>query len=291
MDSFIAIPPPNAVYTDPLLTLSIATCNPAILILTITADETLNAQDLTMLHAIHHVLYGVIPYLFIDPLPRVLILTAEGTRRFIGAAQPEMLMTANQALGMEISRLGQENAKALESGMGCNIVTIAAVNGAAIGGGLEMVLGCDFAVADVSARFRQAEVLGGMVPGFGASGRLSRSIGRNRARWMILTGQSIDAKRAKDWGLILEIVQPTFEAHGEKGVMAMALVLAEQICNAQEVAVRKTKEILVSAAKMSQDEADLVEREAFGSIMGTSELRLSMQALIKVRSFSTPPSR
>jgi enoyl-CoA hydratase len=185
----MASPTPNGIVCYATSTLTLIRCltNLSILILTITADATLNAQDLTLLQSIHYVLHVVVPSLSFSPSPgrpspRVLILTAEGSRRFIGAVIPELLLNADRAAGVEASRIGQENANALERGLGNNIVTIAAVNGTVIGGGLDMMLACDFAVADTRARFRQAEVLGGVIPAFGGSWRLTRAIGKGRAR-------------------------------------------------------------------------------------------------------------
>lgn len=173
----------QVVYSDGRVSLTLFPSNTSIAILTVSQDATFNAQNLVMLQSLHYALHTVIPSL--SPALRVLILTAEGTRRFIGAEQPEMLIAADRAADEEASRLGQENAKALEE---MPAITIAAVNGTAIGGGCGMVLACDFAVAVKTARFAQVEVLGGVIPGFGGTYWLPRAIGRGRARWMLFHG-------------------------------------------------------------------------------------------------------
>jgi len=86
--------------------------------------------------------------------------------------------------------------------------TIAAVNGFAITGGLELVINCDIAVASTNARFADTHARVGIVPGWGMSQILPRLIGPVRARYMSYTGNFVDAATAKDWGLVLDVLPP-----------------------------------------------------------------------------------
>ena len=285
----------HQLYTSPLISLTLLPSAPSILILKTTADASFNAQDLPMLEDLHHVLHDTIPTLTLNPTPRVLILTAQGTRRFLGAAKPEMLMTSSSDEGRHASNLGQENGFAFESGCGLGLVTIAAVNATALGGGLEMCLACDFAVASSRATFAQAEVLGGVVPGFGGSWRLSRCVGRGWERWMTFSGKAIDAEIAKERGLVLDVVDdgyvPKISATvspaccGFEGVMARAVELAEGVCQAQEGAVREAKDILcqIETRSLSMEGAMRVENEAFAKRMGSKEIVDGMKGIIAHR--------
>lgn len=86
------------------------------------------------------------------------------------------------------------------------VVTIAAVTGYALGGGCEIAMGCDFRFADAKARLGQPEIVVGLIPGAGGTQRLPRLVGLSRAKWMIYTGEFVQAGTAAEWGLIDEVV-------------------------------------------------------------------------------------
>src|SRR6202011_5967402 len=88
------------------------------------------------------------------------------------------------------------------------IPVIAAVNGFALGGGVELAMACDLIVASEKARFGQPEINLGLIPGFGGTQRLPHRIGQARARELILTGDMIDGKTAFEWGLVNKVVTP-----------------------------------------------------------------------------------
>jgi enoyl-CoA hydratase len=93
------------------------------------------------------------------------------------------------------------------------VVTIAAINGYALGGGCEIALACDFRFAASRAKLGQPEIVVGLIPGAGGTQRLPRLIGPSRARWMIYTGEFVDAATAKDWALVDEMPEgDVFEA-------------------------------------------------------------------------------
>lgn len=101
---------------------------------------------------------------------------------------------------------------------------IAAVNGAAVTGGLELMLACDFALAAQTARFADTHARMGVIPGWGLSQRLQRTVGIRRALHMSLTGRMIDATTALDWGLVNSL-------HAPEALLAAALDLAAQIAS------------------------------------------------------------
>jgi enoyl-CoA hydratase/carnithine racemase len=85
------------------------------------------------------------------------------------------------------------------------LVTIAAVNGYALGGGCELAMACDFRFASERARIGQPEIVVGLIPGAGGTQRLPRLVGLARAKWMIFTGEFVDAATAGQWGLVDEV--------------------------------------------------------------------------------------
>ncbi|MBW8003539.1 MAG: 3-hydroxybutyryl-CoA dehydrogenase, partial [Planctomycetes bacterium] len=135
---------------------------------------------------------------------RVLILTGEG-KAFIAGADIKEMQSFNESQIREFCNLGHRVARRLET---LEQVTIAAVNGYALGGGLEMALACDFIYAASNARLGQPEVSLGVIPGFGGTQRLSRAVGTRKAKEMISTGQLLDAEESLRFGLVNKVVEP-----------------------------------------------------------------------------------
>ena len=134
----------------------------------------------------------------------------------------------------------------------CPKVTIAAVNGLALGGGCELALSCDLRIAAAHAKFGQPEVGLGIIPGAGATQRLPRIVGLGRAKHLILTGDAIDAQRALDWGLVSAVV-PAAE------LMTQALALAEKVLTRGPLAIRLAKLALNASARVDLDSGLLFE--------------------------------
>ncbi len=134
----------------------------------------------------------------------------------------------------------------------CPKVTIAAVNGLALGGGCELALSCDLRIAAAHAKFGQPEVGLGIIPGAGATQRLPRIVGLGRAKHLILTGDAIDAQRALDWGLVSAVV-PAAE------LMTHALALAEKVLTRGPLAIRLAKLALNASARVDLDSGLLFE--------------------------------
>lgn len=132
---------------------------------------------------------------------RVIIFTGEGDKSFAAGADIRQLRekTAVDALYPGLSGVCQK----VES---CSKVTIAAVNGYALGGGCELALACDIRVASVDAKFGLPELNLAIIPGAGGTQRLARIIGKGRAMDLILTGEIITAKKAEEWGLVSTVV-------------------------------------------------------------------------------------
>ncbi|MBI2857591.1 MAG: enoyl-CoA hydratase/isomerase family protein [Chloroflexi bacterium] len=124
---------------------------------------------------------------------------------------------------------------------------VAAINGAALGGGLELALTCDIRIASEKAVFGVPEVRLGLIPGWGGTQRLPRAIGMAKAAEMLLTGKSIDAQEALRIGLINKVVPPA-------EVMSSAVQMASVLCEPSPLAIRAAKQAMVQGIERSLNE-------------------------------------
>jgi len=141
---------------------------------------------------------------------------------------------------------------------------IAAVNGSALAGGFEMMLSCDLVVAADHAKFGIPEVKRGLIAGAGGLIRLPKRVPKAIALEMALTGEPIDATKALALGLVNEVV-PGSE------VLSAAIALAERIAANAPLAVRRSKEIMVAAAEIPEDDAWPINNAAFGEIGASAD--------------------
>lgn len=141
---------------------------------------------------------------------------------------------------------------------------IAAINGLALGGGLELALACDIRIASENARFGQPEVLIGLIPGGGGTQRLPRLIPGCKAAEMLLMGRAIDAQEAYRIGLVNTVVPL------EK-LMSTAREWAEEICRAAPLAVRAAKEAMIRGMGLTLEEGLKLENTLEGSVLHTED--------------------
>jgi enoyl-CoA hydratase len=134
----------------------------------------------------------------------------------------------------------------------CEKLTIAAINGLALGGGCELAIACDLRIAADHARFGQPELALGIIPGAGGTQRLPRIVGLGRAKQLILTGEAIDAKTALDWGLVSRVVPAA-------DLPAAAQALAERVLARGPLAIRLAKLALNASTRVDLDSGLLIE--------------------------------
>ena len=137
---------------------------------------------------------------------------------------------------------------------------IACVNGFALGGGLEMALGADFIYASENAVFGLPEVKLGLIPGFGGTQRLSRIVGKNKAREIIFTGKNISAAEAKEIGFVNEVFENKEELI-EAGLKAL-----KTICKNSIQAVHRAKKALLEGSDLDLSEGLKIEADIFGGV-------------------------
>jgi enoyl-CoA hydratase len=197
-----------------------------IAIVTNDRPETLNALNSNFFHEMDDLLDN----LSVNKEVRIMILTGAGKAFAAGADISEMAdMTPEQ--GKAFSQLGQRIFRRFFS---MEFPVIAAINGFALGGGLELTLGCDIRIASTNAKFGQPEVNLGMIPGYGGTQRLPRLIGLGNALYLLMTAERIGAEEALRMGLIQKVVEP-----GQ--LMEEALKIARTILSKGPEAIRKVK--------------------------------------------------
>ncbi|MFO1352274.1 MAG: enoyl-CoA hydratase/isomerase family protein, partial [Gammaproteobacteria bacterium] len=202
--------------------------------LTLNRPAKLNALTMAMLDGIDAVLKTIDA----DPECRVLVVAAAGGKAFSAGADIQAWGPLGP-LGMwrEWIRRGHQ---VFERLAGLRQPAIAAIQGIAFGGGLELALACDLRLAADSASFALPETTIGAIPGWGGTQRLPRLIGAARAKQMIFTGARIDAATALQWGLVNEIL-PAAE------LLARAQALARQIAANAPIAVQTAKQLIDAA--------------------------------------------
>ncbi|MDZ7742495.1 MAG: enoyl-CoA hydratase-related protein [Bacteroidota bacterium] len=186
---------------------------------------------------------------------KVMIITGEGKAFVAGADIAEMVDKTPQE-GSEFSRLGQKVFSSLEK---MEIPVIAAINGFALGGGLELAMGCDFRIASSKAKFGQPEVNLGMIPGYAGTQRLPRLVGLGDALYLLTTAEMIDAQEALRIGLVQKVFEP-------EQLMEEVFNIAKTIASKGPKAIRKVKYVTRQGMLCDFDSGSRLESEEFGSL-------------------------
>lgn len=198
---------------------------------------------------------------------RVVVIRGEG-RAFIAGADIEAMLEMSREEGEEFGNLGHQTLDAIES---IPVPVIAAVDGFALGGGLEVALACDLIYASGRAKFGLPEVSLGIIPGFGGTQRLGRVVGWQRAREMVFTGRQIDADSAEEYGLACATYEvDNFEERVNE--------VAETIASRGPLAVRAAKRAMRAGQEQRLQEGLAIERDAFGELFDSEDRVEGMEA-------------
>ena len=154
------------------------------------------------------------------------------------------------------------------------IVTIAAINGYALGGGCELALACDFRICSEDSQLGQPEILLGVIPGAGGTQRLPRLIGSGRAKEIIYTGRFVSAEEALAIGLVNKVV-PAAE------VYPTALKWAERCAAGPRVALMAAKQAINRGMDVDLDSGLLIERQAFAALFATEDQQIGMKSFVE----------
>ncbi len=207
-----------------------------------------------------------------DPDLWVGIITGAGRRAFSAGADIKDMLP--------FIREHRDNPWALPSSImrGLDIwkPLIAAINGLALGGGLEIVLACDIRIASEKARFGTPEITLGLIPGWGGTQRLPRMLPWCTAAELLLMGKPIDAQEAYRIGLVNKVVP-------QEQVMPMAKEWAEVICQAEPLAVRAAKEAMIRGSGMTLDDGLRLENSLNSYLFGTEDFTEGITAFAEKR--------
>ncbi len=201
------------------------------------------------------------------------ILTGAGDRAFSAGADVRTMLPK---LGGEWQRNPRLMPPTIVRGLKLWKPMIAAINGVALGGGMEFALACDIRIAAEKAILGQPESRLGFIPGWGGSCRLPRMVPWAKAAEMLFTGETITAQEAYRWGLVNEVV-------ALPELMPAAERWAERIIRSGPLAVRLAKEIMLKSMSMSLEESLQLEWERFGQILHTQDASEGQRAFLEKR--------
>jgi len=235
--------------------------------LTLNRPEVLNTLNSEMLEEIGQLLDTVKS----DDAVRAIIITGSGNKAFSAGADIGFFCQASPLEVRERARLAVDIYGKIET---LGKVVIAAINGYALGGGLELAEACTLRIAVSTAKLGHPEVRIGAVAGWGGTTRLPRLVGRGRAAELLLTGRMISAEEALGMGLVNRVVEP------EK-LMSGAKALLNEVLSQAPLAVRMTWEALHRGLDMSLDESARLGADYFGLIATTEDFREGTKAFIE----------
>lgn len=241
----------------------------AIVTVTINRQESLNALNPDVLQGLI-IEFGKIAS---DPSIRSVIITGRGPKGFVAGADIRSMNGLGPRPIADYVELGQRAMRLIET---CEVPVIAAVNGFALGGGLELALACDIIVCCESAKLGQPEVNLGIIPGFGGTQRLIHRCGVGAARRLCYTGDLIGAEEARVIGLADKVV-PDAQLLDE--VTKMATTIASKA----PLAVKGAKKVINQAHQSLLLSGLRLEVEEFLKLFGTADREEGMTAFLQKR--------
>jgi enoyl-CoA hydratase / 3-hydroxyacyl-CoA dehydrogenase len=201
---------------------------------------------------------------------RALVIASSNPLLFSAGADIKAFTSMDEAAGRELLDTAHALLRGFERS---SVVTIAAVNGLAFGGGCELAMACDVRIAAQSALFGQPEVKLGIIPGFGGTQRLARLVGENKALEMNLVGDAIGAEEAYVFGLVNRVVL-------DHELLDTALAWARKLAGQAPLAVGAIKEV---SARADLDEGIEAEKAGFGAVFASEDAREGIGAFLGKR--------
>ncbi len=201
------------------------------------------------------------------------VLTGAGEKAFVAGADIAELAKMTPLSGVEVSREGQRTLAEIES---FPKPVLAAVGGYALGGGCELALACHLRVASENARFGFAEVVLGIMPGYGGTVRIARLVGFGLAVEMVLTGAMIDAERAERIGLVSAV-------YPQEQLLDKAKTFLRGITKNGPIAVRMALESVYLAQDSASANAASFESAVFGLLASTGDMKEGLTAFLEKR--------
>ena len=237
--------------------------------ITLNRPEALNAFSKEVVEEILRALEDVKS----DENVRVVVVTGAGEKAFSAGADIKAMAGMTALKARDLSRMGENLCLALEN---LEKPVVAAINGYALGGGLEVAMACDLRIASENARMGQTEVNIGLIPGWGGTQRLTRLVGMTKAKELVFTGKMFDARTAEQLGIV-NIVTPADKFR--ETVRQFALELTSK----PPVALKVAKALINKGANISLDSALALEREGFGVVASSEDLKEGVSAFTEKR--------
>jgi enoyl-CoA hydratase len=238
-------------------------------VVTINRPQVLNALNSEVVEALQSALREVERNADV----KVVVITGAGEKAFVAGGDIKEMSAMDPAAARAFSRRGHRLITFMEQ---MTKPIIAAVNGYALGGGLELALACDFIYASETARLGLPEVTLGAIPGFGGTQNLPRLIGPNRAKELIFSGRQLTAQQAREWGLVNEVA-PADE------LMTRVMELAKKIALNGTLAVSTAKEAIVNGLNMTKENGLRLEGAVFALLFDSEDQKEGMRAFVEKR--------
>jgi enoyl-CoA hydratase len=238
-------------------------------VLTINRPDKLNALNRETIGALSEAVRAADQ----DPNVRAVVITGQGTKAFVAGADISEFAHFAPAEGQHLAVDGQT--RLFDQIENCGTPVIAAVNGFALGGGLELAMACHVRVASSNAKMGLPEVSLGVIPGYGGTQRLPQLIGKGRALEMILTAGMATAEEAYRMGLVNHVVE-------QESLLPTCLSMAETMARHSPMAQRLAIQAVLAGLQPGR-EGFQAEIEAFGACFGTAEFREGTGAFLEKR--------
>lgn len=248
--------------------------NNGIATITINRPKKLNALNMETIQELHEAFKDANK----DSQIKVIILTGSGEKAFVAGADISEFADFDENQGGELAAKGQKILFDYIEGLSTPV--IAAVNGFALGGGLELAMACHFRVASINAKMGLPEVSLGVIPGYGGTQRLPQLVGKGRAMEMIMTAGMIDANQALDYGLVNHVTSAD-------ELMALAEKIAGKIMRNSSVAIKAAIKAINANYKDGVD-GYKTEIKQFGKCFGTEDFKEGTTAFLEKRKADFP---
>lgn len=243
--------------------------NGSIATVTVTKPKALNALSSAVLKELNSALDEIEK----DQSVRCLIVTGEGEKAFVAGADIKEINSLDKNSAGEFAGFGQKVFMRIET---LRVPVIAAVNGFALGGGLELAMACDFILASSNAKFGLPECTLGLMPGFGGCVRLARKIGPGRAKQLTYTGSMISVEQAAQYGLVNEVFE-------QSELMTEVTKVAETMAQRAPLALTAIKKTIEETYGLDAAAAMKVEQEEFGKLFDSADCKEGTTAFIEKR--------
>ena len=237
--------------------------------LTINRPQQLNALNKDTIAALHAALAAADT----DPNVGVIILTGSGEKAFVAGADIKEFADFSIAEGGALAQTGQQTLFDFIEQLGTPV--IAAVNGFALGGGLELAMAAHIRIASSNAKMGLPETSLGVIPGYGGTQRLAQLVGRGKANELIFTAGMLKAEEALEWGLVNAVVE-------QADLMTSCEAMAQKILNNSPMAIAAAIRC-VNSGFASGVNGYHVEIEEFGKSFGTKDFKEGTTAFLEKR--------